>query len=221
MARAGAGTEPPRTIALPAAIAPFAGSGLAPHGDYDAVRFAGADLQGQAADDATFLGCHLERCVMDGVSMRRARISECRLDELRATTLDAADSTWRDTLVSVGRVGALLAAGASWSSVRLRGGRLDLVDLSGARLHGVAFEACAVGELDLGAAEGRDVTFEGCQIELLDVTGARLAAVDLTGATIGAVRGVAGLRGALVTPAQLVDLAPLLAAQLGLRVQDA
>ena len=215
----GSKPEPPREIALPSPLADFPGVVLEPHGDYDAVHFAGLDLAGQRFDDAAFLGCRLERCGLDGVSMRRARISECLLDELHATSIDTADSVWRDSLVTVRRVGALLAIGASWSSVRVRGGRLDLVDLSGAKLAGVAFDGCAIGELDLGTVEARDLTLSGCQIELLDVTGARLVRADFTGATIGAVRGVAGLRGATVTPAQLVDLASLLAAHVGLKVR--
>ena len=119
-------------------------------------------------------GCRLDRCCLDGVSMRRAR--DRRLPDRRAAcaSLDVTDSIWRDTLVTVRRVGALLAIGASWSSVRVRGGRLDLVDLSGAKLHGVALEGCVIGELDLGTAEARDVSFEGCEIGLLDVSGARL-----------------------------------------------
>ncbi len=221
MAKPAGRPEPPRAIDLPAGITRFAGSALSAHGDYDALDFAGLDLAGQSADDAAFLGCRLERCGLDEVSMRRARVAECLFDELHATSLDAADSTWRDTLVSVRRVGALLAIGASWTSVRVRGGRLDLVDLSGAKLHGVAIEGCSIGELDLGTAEVRDLTFEACEIELLDVAGARLVGVDLTGATIGAVRNVAGLRGATITPAQLVALAPQLAAHVGLKVRDA
>ena len=215
---AGARPEPPRDVALPTLMR-FAGAALEPHGDYDALHFLDADLAGQAADDAVFLGCRLERCGFDGASLRRVRIAECRIDELRATSLDAADSTWRDTLVGVRRVGALLATGAAWSAVRVRGGRLDLLDLSGAKLHTVAFEGCSIGELDLGTVEARGLAFEDCRIDVLDVTGARLAGADLTGARIGAVRGVEGLRGAAITAAQLLDLAPALAAHVGIRIR--
>lgn len=216
MAGAAGRHEPPREVAL-AALTPLRGP-VAPRGDYEAALITG-DLAAQAFDDAAFLACHFERCGLDDVSMRRARISECLLDELHATSIDAADSVWRDSLVTVRRIGALLAIGVSWSSVRVRGGRLDLLDLSGAKLNGVAFEGCVIGELDLGTVEGRDLAFADCQIELLDVTGARLARADLTGAEIGAVKGVAGLRGATVTPAQLLDLAPELAAHVGLKVR--
>jgi uncharacterized protein YjbI with pentapeptide repeats len=211
--------EPPREVALPSPLAAFTRSSLERDGDYDAVRFDGLSFAGQVAEDANFLGCRFERCAFDETSLRRAHISECLLDEVRATSFDTGDSVWRDTLVTVRRVGAMLATGASWSSVRLRGGRLDLVDFSGARLVDVAIEGCAIGELDLGTAEARGLAFEDCEIELLDVTGARLAGADLTGATIGAVRGVSGLRGATITPVQLMDLAPQLAAHLGVKVR--
>jgi uncharacterized protein YjbI with pentapeptide repeats len=220
-ARPDARPGPPRDVPLPETMTVFAGTRLEAHGDYDAVHFVALDLADQAGDDAGFLACWLERCGLDGVSMRRARVSECRLDELRATSLDAADSVWRDTVITVRRVGALLSTGGSWSSVRVRGGRLDLVDLSGAKLTSVAFEECVIGELDLGTVEARDLSFEGCEVELLDVTGARLVRTDLTGASIHAVRGVAGLRGATVTPEQLIDLAPAMAANLGIKVREA
>ena len=220
-ARPAARPGAPREVALPEVMTTFTGAGLEPHGDYDAVRFASLDLGGRAADDAAFLGCHIERCRLDGVSMRRVRISECRIEELGAASIDAADSVWRDTLVTVRRVGALLSTGGSWTSVRVRGGRLDLVDLSGAKLATVAFEGCVIGELDLGTVDARDLSFEDCEIELLDLSGARLVRTDLTGASIGGVRGVAGLRGATLTPAQVADLAPLMAAHLGIKVREA
>jgi uncharacterized protein YjbI with pentapeptide repeats len=216
MAKAGDRPGPPREIALPS-LTPFAGV-LAPHGDYEALLFGGS-LAGAVANDATFLACRFEKCGLDDVSLRRAHLSECLLEELHATSLDAADSVWRDSLVTLRRIGALLAIGTSWSSVRVRGGRLDLLDLSGAKLRDVVFEGCAIGELDLGTVEARELAFSDCQIEVLDVTGARLAGADLTGAQIGAVKGVAGLKGAVVTPSQLFDLAPHLAAHLGIKVR--
>ncbi|MFN8629721.1 MAG: pentapeptide repeat-containing protein [Chloroflexota bacterium] len=217
MAKAGDRPGPPRAIELPP-LTPFSGSSLEPHGDYEALLFSGL-LAGQRADDASFLACRFDRCGLDDVSMRRAHLAECVLDELHATSLDAADTVWRDAVLSLRRVGALLAIGATWSAVRVRGGRLDLLDLSGGKLRDVAFEGCAIGELDLGTVEARDLVFSDCQIDVLDVTGARLAGTDLTGAAIGAVKGVAGLKGAIVTPAQLLDLAPHLAAHLGIKVR--
>jgi hypothetical protein len=56
-------------------------------------------------------------------------------------------------------------------------------------------------------------------VEELNVSEAGLSKVDLSGARLGKLIGVESLRGAIVGHQQLLDLAPLLAAQLGLEVR--
>jgi hypothetical protein len=51
------------------------------------------------------------------------------------------------------------------------------------------------------------------------VTEASLSKVDLSGAKLRTLVGVDGLRGAIINREQLLDLAPLLAAQLGVEVR--
>ena len=58
--------------------------------------------------------------------------------------------------------------------------------------------------------------FVDCNIDELNVAGATLSGVDLTGARLRSLIGVESLRGAIVSSEQLIDLAPILAAQLGL-----
>ena len=212
--------EPPVVMALPP-LTPFSGRSLQAHGDYEATDFVDLELAGQAADDAAFLACRFERCDLDGLSMRRARLAECLLADVHAVAIDAAESDWRDSLVTGPRLGAMTASGAIWSTVRVRGGKLNFVDLTTARLTDVVFEACEIGGLDLTDAELRFVRFVGCSIDELTVAGARLTEVDLSGATLRAIRGIEGLRGATVSPGQLVDLAPLLADHVGLTVRSA
>lgn len=206
-------------IALPA-LERFAGTALEPRGDYEAVDFLDRDFTGQAAPGAAFRACHLGRCRLDGLSMPRSRMSECLVEDVSAVTIDLADSVWRDTLLVGGRVGALSAPGGRWSDVRVQGAKLDFVDLSGARLSDVVFEACVIGELDLGDAQARSVRFIDSHVGELNVEGAKLAGLDLAGAALQRLRGVESLRGAIVSREQLVDLAPLLAAHLGIEVRD-
>ncbi len=213
------GSEPPRTVELPA-LAPFAGPALEAGGDYEAVDFADRDLAGQRAEGVAFLGCRFQRSRLDELELPRARFSECLLAEVHATSIDVRDSVWRDCLLADGRIGALAAPGASWTSVRIRGGKLNFVDLSGSRLRHVVFEGCSIGELDLGEAQVRSVRFVGCHLDVLIVEGARLTEVDLSGADLRGLRGIGNLRGATVSREQLIDLAPLLAAHVGLSVLE-
>jgi len=56
-------------------------------------------------------------------------------------------------------------------------------------------------------------------VQELNVTEATLSKVDLSGTRLLALVGVESLRGAIVSHEQLLDLAPLLAAQLGVEVR--
>jgi uncharacterized protein YjbI with pentapeptide repeats len=207
-----------RELTLPALTA-FDGERLEPYGDYDAVDFSDRDFSGQDASDARFLECRLERCRVDGLSMSRTRITESLLSEVHGTTVDLADSTWRDSRVSGGRLGAVTLIGASWSGIRVLGCHLGFVNLAGARFEDVRFEGCEIGGLDARTAHLRSVAFVDCSVDDLNVAGATLSDVDLSGARLRALIGVESLRGAIVSEAQLADLAPIFAAELGLEVR--
>ena len=97
---------------------------------------------------------------------------------------------------------------------------LDVVNLRGAVLDEVVFEDCRLREVDLGGAQLTGVSFAGCRIERLDLTGATLTEVDLRGAVaLDIARGLDRLGGAVLDVAQVLELAPALAAQLGVDVR--
>jgi uncharacterized protein YjbI with pentapeptide repeats len=197
----------------------FAGERLEPDGDYLATDFVDLDLAGQDAPDVRFLECRLLRCGLDGASLRRARIAESLLSDLHGAAVDLADSTWRDSQMSGGRLGAVTLTGATWTGVRIRGSHLGFMNLAGSHVQDVLFEGCEIGSLDARGAEWRSVAFVDCRVDELEVAGATLAKVDLSGARLRTLVGVESLRGAIVSHEQLVDLAPLFAAQLGLEVR--
>jgi uncharacterized protein YjbI with pentapeptide repeats len=209
---------PERQISLPDLTA-FDGDLLETRRDYDATDFVDRDFADQDASDARFLECRLLRCCIDGLSMRRARIVESLLADVHGASVDFTDSTWRDCRMSGGRLGALALAGATWASIRVRGSKLGFVNLAGARLEDVVFEECEIGGLDARAAQMRSVAFVDCTIDELNVAGATLLKVDLSGARLRSLVGVESLRGAIVSHEQLLDLAPLLAAELGIEVR--
>jgi uncharacterized protein YjbI with pentapeptide repeats len=114
----------------------------------------------------------------------------------------------------------LTLAGAGWTDVRVRRVKLGFVNLAGARLEDVAFEECEIGSLDAGSAQLRSVAFVDCAVAELNVAEATLSKVDLSGARLKTLVGVESLRGAIIGRDQLLDLAPLLAAQLGVEVRE-
>jgi uncharacterized protein YjbI with pentapeptide repeats len=197
----------------------FDGSTLDPDGDYVAVDFVDLDLTGVDAPDALFLECRLQRCGLDGGSLRRARIAESHLLDLHATTVDFTDSTWRDTQMWGGRLGAMSAVGATWTGIRIVGSQLGFLGLAGAHLQDVVFDGCEIRSLDARESLLDSVTFVGCVVDELNVAGARLAKVDLAGAALRTLVGVESLGGATISSEQLADLAPVFATALGVEVR--
>lgn len=211
--------DPPSALVL-GGLAPYDGTPLQPRDDHDDTLFDSADLSDRVADGASFLGCRLAGCRADGLRARRARFVDTELRGLQAATLDLAESTWRDCILADCRLGAVTASRAQLSRVRVRGGKVDFVNLRGARLLDVVFESCVLGELDAGDAELVNVSFVDARLDVLRLSGSTADRLDLRGARLSALHGLDNLRGTVVTTSQLLDLAPALAAHLGITVAD-
>lgn len=188
-------------------------------------RLDGLLLEGLTAGDAERDGLDLREsavraCTVERARARRALLRECVVEECGAGELDLADAALTDAVVRRCRLGAVVAHGASLQRVTLAGSRLDYVNLRGATLDRVQLLDCRLGELDLGGARLSDVRLVGCTVDRLVLQAATCERLDLRGADLGALEGLDGLRGSVLTPDQLVRLAPALADHLGIGVRD-
>jgi uncharacterized protein YjbI with pentapeptide repeats len=206
-------------VRLPA-LEPFVGGELEPDGDYDGVEFRELDLAEQDGGGARFMDCAVTGCALDGARLRKARFLDCVLAALRGVGTDLAEATLRDVEVRDARLGGVQLYGAVLERVVVRGGKIDYLNLRQARLRDVVFEGCVLVEPDFGGARLERVEFVDCAVRSADFTAATLADVDLRGAVeLGLAGGVGRLSGAVISAAQLLDLAPVLAAELGIRVE--
>jgi uncharacterized protein YjbI with pentapeptide repeats len=117
-------------------------------------------------------------------------------------------------------------AGCVWAGGTVRDVTMDDVtarefSLRFARLHRVVFTGCALDALDLTEAELDHVTFRNCDLTGATFTGAQVRSLRLIGCDLTGLHGAAGLAGAYVDAASLPALAPVMAAELGLRTGSA
>ncbi|WP_217211110.1 pentapeptide repeat-containing protein [Streptomyces sp. AC550_RSS872] len=202
-------------------LEPFRDGGLEPDGDYDGLEFREEDLTGQDGAGARFMDCALTGCALDETRLHHARILDSVLTGLRGVGTDLAESTLRDVELVDARLGGVQLHGAVLERVVIRGGKIDYLNLRKAKLKDVVFEGCVLVEPDFGGARLERVEFVDCALKGVDLTGVTLAEVDLRGAAeLDIARGVDRLSGAVISSGQLLDLAPVLAAQLGIRVED-
>ena len=104
--------------------------------------------------------------------------------------------------------------------VSLRGCKLDSVNLRDAVLAEVTFDNCVLSDVDFSGATLTKTVFRDSRLTRTNFTRAAMDEVDLRGAELGITVDPACLRGAIVTTAQLMELAPLLAEGMGLIVAD-
>lgn len=196
---------------------------LTPDDYLDDLDLTGEDLSGQDATGARLSGCTFRGCRLDDVVLHQARVDATTFERAAASTIDLSAGDWTDVVVAEPRWGGAQAYGADWRRVTLRGGKIDYLNLRDARLADVLLDDVTVGELDLSGAQATRLVLRDVVVRELVVDGARLGGADLTGldtAALRVLRGVGGLRGATITTSQLVDLAPALAAHVGLQVAD-
>nr|WP_246253746.1 pentapeptide repeat-containing protein [Isoptericola chiayiensis] len=125
---------------------------------------------------------------------------------------------WRDVGLTDARIGSAELYESQWQSVRFVGCKLGYVNLRGATLQDVVFADCQVDELDLVQVRATRVAFERTSVRRLDVQASTLSDVDLRGADLTELVGTDALRGTTITADQLLLLAPMLAANLGITV---
>ncbi|KAD4059687.1 pentapeptide repeat-containing protein [Arthrobacter yangruifuii] len=186
----------------------------------EAVAYTGESFAGKELRGAVFSECSLTGVSLDNADLTAARFLESILENLYAPVLRAARTTFRDVEIDNPRLGSAELYGGTWNSVRVEGGKIDFLNLRGCSLTNVLFSNCIIGELDLDGARLNRVAFRDCRIDsLLLGSGGMAVDADLRGSAFRSITGLAGLKGFTVDEEQLVLLAPLLAAQLGLRVE--
>ncbi|MDF1605372.1 pentapeptide repeat-containing protein [Nocardioides sp. YIM 152315] len=192
---------------------------LAPGGDLDSLRFDEVTLPALDLSRATVRESRFAGLAADEADLRGARLGDVEMTGVDLPVVRAARSQWQDVAIS-GRMGSVEAYDTHWRSVHFVGCKLSFVNLRAAELLDVAFTDCLIEELDLGGAEARRVRFGTSRVAHLDVRQAELHDFDLRGAHLESIDGLTSLRGATIDTDQLTLLAPLLAAGLGLRVEN-
>ncbi|GAA2745620.1 pentapeptide repeat-containing protein [Kitasatospora cinereorecta] len=188
---------------------------------YDTVHFDGT-VSSDPANGAHFLECAFSGTRLDGAKLRQAGFNEVWINAGRWVACDLAESEWQDSQVLGTVLAGISAYGSALRRVVFRQCKLESVNLRGAVLRDVVFEDCLLRDVDFGGeARLTDVSFPGSTLEEVRLGGAQLKQVDLRGAVRLELLDIQrGLRGAVISSTQLLDLAPQLAASLGIDVKD-
>ena len=184
------------------------------------LRLAEADLSGAGLSAISLLSCRFSEVFADDTDLTAARLVDCRLERLSSTYLHSPRSTWRTVELTGSRIGAWELYDADIESLLIEDCRLGFANLAGTGMSDVLIRGTRIDELDLSGIEAQRVRFEDCRVGTLRLRGGSLSDVDLRGLEMSVVDGVDSLAGTTISGEQLTELAPLMAAHLGLRVED-
>lgn len=185
-------------------------------------------VEGVVAVDADLVGVDAGWVTLDAVRLQRPRLADARLR--RATLLDVeveAGDLANARLLQASLVRTALErcrlTGAEFAESHLRdvaisGCAADLIGFRFARMERVAFVDCALTDADFQGARFEGVSFAGCDLTGAQFSQARISGCDLRGARLDGIKGLDSLVGAVIDPAQAVNMAGQLATALGLVV---
>jgi uncharacterized protein YjbI with pentapeptide repeats len=216
---------------------PPIGASLAPDLDSDhlesveletlAPRFALEDARVASASlaEADAVSVHLKRVRLEDVDLTGSKLRSVELVDLAAERIDAANGDWggaqiRRALFGEARLTGLSLAEARIEEVRFRSCKLDYANFRHSEIARVSFEDCVLDHADFQGARIEATLFSGCRLVGTDFSRAALARVDLRGSELAPVGPASSLRGAIIDPLQLIELARPLAQEVGITVED-
>jgi uncharacterized protein YjbI with pentapeptide repeats len=98
--------------------------------------------------------------------------------------------------------------------------QFDGANLRFAQLESCRFEDCSFVGADFNGVNASNCVFERCQMKGVTFRASKVKAFDLRTSEIGEMADVSGLSGAIITPVQMIDIAPQMAHAMGLQVGE-
>jgi uncharacterized protein YjbI with pentapeptide repeats len=159
-------------------------------GSLSGVRFTGLECR-----DTEFVNCDLSGAALDGAVLTRVVFTGCRLT---GTAFD----------------------GTTLTDVRITDSSADLAGFRMAKAQFLLVENTSLHGADFYEFDAQHCALLGCDLAGANFDAARLREADLHGSTVDDVRGALSLRGARISPDQIVPLAAGLLDALGIEVTE-
>ena len=178
------------------------------------------DITGITAKSAVLNESKVVTCSFAQAKIEKLQVRDCTFEHCDFTACVLADSSWHAVEISESRCSGMQMQTSALKNVVFKNSKVDFTNFRYAHLENIIFENCTLTELDLYSAALKNVSFIRCTIDNVEFSEAKLQNVDLSSAYIVNLKGIRSLRGAHISPEQLLQLAPYFAQELGILVND-
>ena len=198
------------------------------------------DLQGIYKEEASISRIHgfnqtiasikvkalsIKESKMDNIVMQDVELRDCSLDDIIFSKNDL--SALKVPMLSADRIefiscrmSGIQIYEASLKEVFFKDTKLDLGNFRFSKLKNVIFEDCVLSEADFSGVEFNNTKFINCELDGADFSNTKITKLDLRTSRLLNIKGISSLKGATISPTQLIVIAPQLAVEIGLVVQD-
>lgn len=197
-------------------------------------------LQSLVIDEATISNILSVDQVISNIKAKAISVKESKLSKITCNEIEIRDLSLDDVFLinsdlSAIRLPNLSAQRVEVKSNRLSGAqiyeatlkdvlfkdcKLDLSNFRFSKLKNVVFEDCMLTEADFAGATFDNVCFKACTLEEADFSNVKVKKLDLQTSNILGINGISSLKGAIITPTQLIGIAPQLASEIGLVISN-
>ena len=130
-----------------------------------------------------------------------------------------ANSSWHVAMIDGARCSGMLVSSSVFKNVTFKNSKLELVNFRFSRFENILFDGCIIDDADFYNATLKNVEFINCTINSITFANARMSTVDISKSHIEAIKGVSSLKGVTISYDQLMQLAPSLAQEAGIKVK--
>jgi len=188
--------------------------------EYDTVLFERAEFDAPYMPSAHFLECALRQVSITNGQLAKASVRDTWMRDVRMTGTTLAEGTWCDVTVIGSSLAGVQLFGTEFRRVVFSGCKLDSVNFRAAKLTGVTFRNCVLRDVDFAGATLTQCSFSGSALTRVDLSKVTMDGTDLRDAELGLIIDGDSLRGATISSGQLAIVAPVLAAALGIVIDD-
>ncbi len=174
----------------------------------------------QIARRVTFDTIHLVEPDLTAAQLRESGWSDVLIEGGELGGLNLSNSSWRRMEVKQARLSGIIMTETELKDVAFQDIKLDLANFRFAKLAHTTFVRCNLRDIDFAGAQLESIIFQDCDLSGADFSGAHLKHVDLRTSHIEALKGLDGLKGAILSYDQLMMLAPELAAHSGIIIKN-
>jgi uncharacterized protein YjbI with pentapeptide repeats len=207
---------------LPAGLAPAAlpGHDLTDGGVYELLAYTRLDLSCREVAGVEIEECRYCEVHLGQARLRRGLVRDVAFDRCDLANLRALDCSFTRVALSGCRMTGVSLLDDDLRDITFSGCRMDLSSFRASKFHDVVFTDCRLEHADFASADLRGARFEGCTLTSAQFSGARMAGTRFERCELTGVSGVTSMRGAVITSTDAVALAFILAAALGISIED-